>query len=115
HRTKHTLVYQAGPLCLLVLGSADGDFPSIRNGKLIVDELLPYTSLLVVLRLGMAQEQHVTQLDGLVQAIVLGKLIGVELRESVSKPLLNLLGKRLLLILPVDSQEFCEFVGTLDY
>jgi hypothetical protein len=60
-----------------------------------------------------AQEEHVTQLDGSA-AIVLGELILVELGEGRRQSLLHLAGERHAPVLPVDCDKLCELVGALD-
>src|SRR5437762_3665696 len=48
-------------------------------------------------------------------AVVLRKLVGVELRERPRQPALYARRKRLLLFLPVERHELAEFVGALDH
>jgi hypothetical protein len=61
-----------------------------------------------------AKEQNVTETNRPI-AIVLGKLILVELSESFGQTLLRLRGERGLTILPVGCDEFREFVRALDH
>src|SRR5260221_2986178 len=79
-----------------------------------VDELLPVRRLFRIKRFGVAQEQHVAQLDRGV-AVVLRKLVGVELRERPREPAFYSRGERLLFLLPVERHELAELVGALDH
>ena len=54
----------------------------------VLDELLPNGRLLGILRLGVAQEQHVAKFDHRL-AVVLRQLVGVELRERPRQPALR--------------------------
>ena len=64
----------------------------------------------LVLGLRVAEDQHVAELHRRF-AVVLRKLVGVELRERPRQPTLYARGKRLLLFLPVERHELAEFVG----
>src|SRR5262249_53890157 len=93
--------------------SRERNLPGVGRGQASPDEALPHGRLCFVTRLGVAEEEHVAQLDG-PAAIVLGELILIELRERGRESLLHLAGERHATVLPVDGDELGEFVGTLD-
>src|SRR5579864_794366 len=113
-RTKLFLTEQSLPSLALVSTRAQRHFPSVRSGKFPGDQALPHFSLRLVTRLGVSQEQHVTEFDRSA-AIVLRERVGIELREGRSQPLLHLSGERHATVLPVDGDELGELVGTLDH
>ena len=88
--------------------------PGVRSCETPFDQPLPQVGLFGVARLGVAEEQYVTQADR-AAAVVLRQLIFVELAESLRESLFRLRGKRGLAVLPVDGDEFGEFVGALDH
>src|SRR5262249_20870766 len=62
---------------------------------------------------GVAEEQHVAQLDR-PATVILGELVLIKLWECRRESLLYLAGKRHTSILPVNGNELGEFVSTLD-
>src|SRR6267378_4897328 len=98
----------------LVLPCGQGNLPGIRRFERVLNELLPECGLRFVLRLRVAEEKHVAELDRRI-AVVLRKLVGVELRECPRQPALYARGKRLLLFFPVERHELPEFVSALDH
>src|ERR1700761_196535 len=74
---------QTFPDLTLVAGPAIGgkrDFPSVRRGELSGNQPLPECSLGCVYRLGVAQEEYVTQANS-TGAVVLRKRVLVEASE----------------------------------
>ena len=67
-----------------------------------------------ILRLCVAEKQHVAQRHHGI-AVVLRKLVGVELRERLRQPALHSRRQRLLHLLPVERHELAEFVRPLDH
>src|SRR5438034_10775210 len=63
--------------------------------------------------LRVAQNQHVAELHRRF-AVVLRKLVGVELRERSCQTALYARGEWLLLFLPVEGHKLAEFIGPLD-
>src|SRR5271166_1634122 len=84
----------------------------VRN-VILVDQLRQQKALILVLRLCVRQENHVTQLDVLV-LVPLCKLVLGELVVRTGQTLLDLSGERLLPVLPVDREELRDLVRTLN-
>src|SRR5271157_2129008 len=90
--------------------------PGLRRNRhvILVHQLRHQTALIVVLRLRVAQECNVTQLDVLV-LVPLCKLVLGELVERTSETLLHLSGDGLLAVLPVDREELRDLIRTLNH
>src|SRR5215469_18884352 len=99
---------------MLVRTRGERNFPCIGRGQRSRDQVLPYRSLHLIARLGVAEEEHIPQLDG-PATIVLGELVLIKLRESCRKPLLHLTGEWHTPVLPVHGNEFGELICTLDH
>jgi hypothetical protein len=106
----------------LVLSGRERNLPGVGRNQFAIDELLPYLGLVRVLWLGVDQKQNVPDPHRAV-AVVLRKLIGVELRQRARKTLLDLRRDRLTLALllwaerigPVDRKQLRHLVGALDH
>jgi hypothetical protein len=99
---------------LLVAASGQADLPGVRRGQLTIDQSLPEGGLRFILRLGVGQEQHVTQLDGTI-AIVFRELVFVELHEGARQAALQLGRQRTLPVTPVDGQHLRQLIRALDH
>ena len=108
------LAQEAFEVLALVLPCGQGNLPGIGRFERVLSELLPERSLRFILGLRVAQEQHVAELHDRF-AVVLRKLVSIELRECPSQPALETGGKRLLFLLPVERDELNKFVGALDH
>src|SRR5437762_11618428 len=97
----------------LVLPCGQANLPGIGRFERVLNELLPEHGLRLVLGLRVAEEQHVAELHRRF-AVVLRKLVGVELRERSCQTALYARGERLLLFLPVEGHKLAEFIGPLD-
>ena len=104
---------QSLPGFALVRAGGERHLPGIGRGQFVRHQALPQIGLGGVHRLGVAEEEHVTQLHRS-GAVVLGQRVLVKPGEGRGQPLLYLRGKRLLALAPVERDEFGEFVGALD-
>src|SRR5208282_3302310 len=135
---QRALFEHTGERCLLVRTARQSDFPSVRRlqtdellrqrtvlvrdleprlrcvrNVILVDQLRQQEALILVLRLCVRQENHVTQLDVLI-LVPLCKLVLGELVVRTGQTLLDLSGERLLPVLPVDREELRDLVRTLN-
>jgi hypothetical protein len=76
---------EAGERLLLVSATGQRDFPRVRGLERAVGDLLERKRLLCRGRLGVRQEQDVTEFDGTV-AVVLRDGVFVELPEARARP-----------------------------
>ena len=113
HTADLALSQQPLPGLALVLPCGQGNLPGVGRFERVLDELFPGFGLFCVFGLGVTKKQHVAQLHPAF-AVVLGKLVGIELRERRRQSALHSCRQWLLAGLPIESNELAEFVGSLD-